>query len=819
MKALRILIVLALIVGLAAPACRSQTAGPTVWVSDSLTRIGETDSPTNANSVALSGARGEYLDFQIIVTAPSGGLTNVSLSASQLVGPNGSLIQSPNCAFYRELYVDVTTSSLNLGGSNQPLPPGMYPDPLIPFIDPDTGLPPTSGATYPAAPFSVPAGQNQPIWVDLFIPRGILNTPPGTYTGNISVTSTQGSASVPVTVTVWNFDLPLKPSLLSNFNSGGNETRAVDLALLRNRLMPDQLANISTEASDIANYGLSSADLGFYSGASYGQCHMSAAPSTAQFAAAKASNNSSLLILDYSADEIDNCTNVFPTLIQWAANMHAAGVDNFVTMAPTPALFSDGTGSGRSAVDIWATETDEFAAASTYVAQALAKGDQVWSYTDLVQDAYTPKWEIDFLPINFRVIPGWINPVLGLTGILYWNVVDWSSDPYTDVYAPDNPGYPGEGQLVYPGGPAGLQGVAPSMRLKWVRDGVQDYEYFQILKNLGQSAFALQVGQTVGPDWTNWTRDPAVLEAAKVQLGQEINSLILPVAPNPSTLTFGPQIVGTSAASQTATLTNTGTLPLSIASISIEETNSADFSQTGNCGTSLGSGANCSIMVLFTPTGTGSRTATLSVADGASPNPQVVSLSGTGTDFSLGAASNGSTSATITSGQTATYSLAVTPLGGFSGSVTLSIGCSTVPQAACAITPNSVTVAGSAAAGFTITVGTAAATLQPLDTPPSANSTRTVKSNNRLLAFLVVGLALLLLTALRRVTEPIRRVPVIMIFLMLSGLASCSSSSNTDNGAAQSPPASASYMLTVQGTSTEGSQTATRSLSLTLNVH
>ena len=38
--------------------------------------------------------------------------------------------------------------------------------------------------------------------------------------------------------------------------------------------------------------------------------------------------------------------------------------------------------------------------------QALAKGDAVWSYNTLVQDAYSPKWEIDFDPINFRIQPG-----------------------------------------------------------------------------------------------------------------------------------------------------------------------------------------------------------------------------------------------------------------------------------------------------------------------------------------------------------------------------------------------------------------------------
>ena len=51
----------------------------------------------------------------------------------------------------------------------------------------------------------------------------------------------------------------------------------------------------------------------------------------------------------------------------------------------------------------------------------------------------------------------------------------WSSDQWTNV---NNKGlissanFPGEGALVYPGSTVGVQGVAPSMRLKWIRDGV-----------------------------------------------------------------------------------------------------------------------------------------------------------------------------------------------------------------------------------------------------------------------------------------------------------------------------------------------------------
>jgi hypothetical protein len=64
-----------------------------------------------------------------------------------------------------------------------------------------------------AVPFDLPAGQNQPIWVDVFIPRGFANSPPGTYTGRIKVVSSLGKVAIPFTLTVWNFELPLVPVL------------------------------------------------------------------------------------------------------------------------------------------------------------------------------------------------------------------------------------------------------------------------------------------------------------------------------------------------------------------------------------------------------------------------------------------------------------------------------------------------------------------------------------------------------------------------------------------------------------------------------
>ena len=94
----------------------------------------------------------------------------------------------------------------------------------------------------------------------------------------------------------------------------------------------------------------------------------------------------------------------------------------------------------------------------------------------------------------------------------------------------------------------------------------------------------------------------------------------------PSTLTYSKQIIGTTSAPQTATLTNTGNQPITISSIAA----TAPFSQTNNCPSTLPVGSNCQIQVVFTPTKLGTAKGTLSVTDDAQGSPQTVALSGTG---------------------------------------------------------------------------------------------------------------------------------------------------------------------------------------------
>src|SRR5438034_345605 len=109
----------------------------------------------------------------------------------------------------------------------------------------------------------------------------------------------------------------------------------------------------------------------------------------------------------------------------------------------------------------------------------------------------------------------------------------------------------------------------------------------------------------------------------------------------PTSLDFGNQLLATTSAPMTVTLTNTGAAALTINSFAP----SGDFAATSTgasaCPTSpatLAAGANCTINVTFTPTASGARTGTLSLADDAGGSPQIMTVSGNGTTPVVGLA-------------------------------------------------------------------------------------------------------------------------------------------------------------------------------------
>lgn len=491
-----------------------------VWVVPSLERIGQHDAPGDQKSISLYAALGESESFQIGIRANTQRLTNVRVAVSDLHSTSGHAIAASNVTLYREHYVLVSQSSPNRGGENQPLGPGWYSDALIPFFDPVMQHAPGS-ALLRAMPFDLEPATNQPIWVDVAVPREAIA---GHYTSTFTIQSDQAQYSGAFELNVWNFSLPVRPSFHSLFLFLSNKTPEARAELLRHKLMPNSV-EVNEQQDFIKNFGLNGINAGFWSGAQIDTCAMRPVPAFGDFQAVVEDVPPDIFLYNYTADEIDDCPNLYAPMKRWAQQLHHAGIANLVTMTPVPELFDDGSGQNRSAVDIWVLLPKMYDSAPARVAEVLRKGDRVWSYNALVQDDYSPKWEIDFAPINFRIQPGFISQSLGLTGLLYWRVDGWTRDPWNDVqtYTTNGEQYPGEGMLVYPGEQVGVNGVVPSIRLKWLRDGVEDYEYIELLKQRGEGDWALQRARGVGASWSEWTKDPATLAATRYQIGLKLN--------------------------------------------------------------------------------------------------------------------------------------------------------------------------------------------------------------------------------------------------------------------------------------------------------
>jgi len=97
-----------------------------------------------------------------------------------------------------------------------------------------------------------------------------------------------------------------------------------------------------------------------------------------------------------------------------------------------------------------------------------------------------------------------------------------------------------------------------------------------------------------------------------------------------ASLGYGSVTVNTPSESQSVTLTNNGTVALSITSIAVTGTNASSFDFANNCGTSVAIGGSCTIHGHFAPTALGGATAQVTITDNAPDSPESIALSGTG---------------------------------------------------------------------------------------------------------------------------------------------------------------------------------------------
>lgn len=492
-------------------------ASPGPKVVSSLVKVRPGVSVQGSSAAQLSVARGECAGTQVVLP---GNVSRVTARHLSLKGPGAAL----SASLWREAFIDVKTPSNSQGAT------GPWPDPLVPVE--------TRGEP------SLPAI----LYVEVCPPEA---QEPGTYQGKLRVKA-DGTAvpEVPFTVEVQPFALPATSSLPTSFGlslysiakghglspespEARKLLRAYARALLEHRLsahgmsmtpppvrFEDSRAEVDFHAydeemapfldgsilpsgarfttTDVRESRQASTDaekVAYYRAFAE---HFRSKGWTAQlfFYAKDEPKPEDVPLVKAQSSRVRAAGTGIPVLV--TAPLDDALRDSADILAPTLNCFfpRPGPQTCRNVVPI-----DQLRA-------KLPQGTRVWWYQSCNSHGCTGGPATD--PAIERVYSGWasymvdhpatlnraMGPLAFLTGVdgeLYYDTVYAynTKDPWKDVF---EFGGNGDGTLFYPGTPARLgtkehQPVV-SLRLKQIRDGLEDYEYLHLLARLGDKESA-----------------------------------------------------------------------------------------------------------------------------------------------------------------------------------------------------------------------------------------------------------------------------------------------------------------------------------------
>ena len=251
----------------------------------------------------------------------------------------------------------------------------------------------------------------------------------------------------------------------------------------------------------------------------------------------------------------------------------------------------------------------------------------------------------------------------------------------------------------------------------------------------------------------------------------------------PSTpVQFGTTGVGESAQPVQITVTNPGGLSaLTGLTLTVNATGTANgFGLSGNtCGATLAPGASCTVSVNFTPAAYGPLTGTLVANSTNGGNPVTLQLAGIGFDFQFTV--TGNSTASVAQGQTATYTLALTTLGGSTANAgqNFSFQCANLPaNALCVFNPAQLAVLPANVTGnVTLGIATGAPTAASLGNRQGWRGT----------ALLVCGLLVLPLAARKRKSSWHKLCFLAAVLVgLVGGLSSCAASGGSTGTSGES---------------------------------
>ena len=558
----------ALSVLLTALAAGKARAELTVWTLTQTQRVLREQPAGVAASVKMAAARNEWESFQILMRSDRP-VKVVDIRPGSLKGPGGAVLPARDVRLYRQHQLRITTGTHRNKNFRPPhrFKPGWYADPLIPFKHPLTRRP-LGKARFTAVPFDLPAEQTHGFWVDVFIPA---EAKAGEYRGTYRVMAKgEEEVEIPVTLTLWDFTLPRVSTLQTALGSpagrmrsyyrqraaegkekepsdwGVVETQCAEL-LTRHRINATPPGSLVPESQPDGSYRIPSEQIRKLR-EFVDKYHVNAISVTRPTYIVEDPDKQHdklrawLKSWDDAAAELDrpnitfyfylkdepNDKEAYQFVQKWGRAIRRADTVVKVMVVEQTEIQNDQWGDLYGAVDIWCPLFLLFKPESAAKRQAF--GETIWTYTALCQGKEpTPWWHIDYPLLNYRV-PAWISWRYRIRGLLYWGGMSyWQAvdDPWTEAWTYGRKYNPplvfnGEGTLAYPGRAAGYDGIVPSLRLKALRDSIEDYEYLAILERKGLAEEAQKAIMPLAGSWFDWETDPAAYEKARTTLAEMI---------------------------------------------------------------------------------------------------------------------------------------------------------------------------------------------------------------------------------------------------------------------------------------------------------
>jgi hypothetical protein len=539
----------------------------------------------NGRAITLRGARNETVAFQVMVQPGARPLPAVDVRVSALRRAGGGTIGPERMALFREWYLPVTVPSTSPGGSAGP---GVYPDALIPAETPGWGL-----------PLDVAAGRTQGLWVDCAIPataqsgtyRGDLVVSSGGRTvARFDLALTVHDFNLPVERHLrWRVGYSGWESVPEYFglSEGSEEWLELERDLYRlawegHRIVPTthyhDLKLAARGAGDALTIDWTELDRRFgryLDGSAFADrapIHIFALPinlhcgwPARRYAADPARVDAATLTAAsrlvarhwdekgwrledafvYIADEPS------PDSYPGVRKACAAIRQGDPRIRTSVAFYKEFGRDARRVVEEFRGLVTMWDVAGDHMdLPALREGQVVGETVGIYQggEPFQGGEALDNDGLALTTWP-WIAWRYGLDTLFLYNMTEWDYARLERAQVPwsrgkrqiwENPlnqswATNSQGVLVYPGTYVGLRGVVPSIRLKQVRRGMQDYEYLWLVKQRGDGTRADAICRRLIPRALHeagplgklgpmgpWERDPRAWAAARQELADAI---------------------------------------------------------------------------------------------------------------------------------------------------------------------------------------------------------------------------------------------------------------------------------------------------------